>query len=207
MYVTYFVKFKVIELLTQLKRSQVNILELRSIPGWGLSYLKPEIQRYVLSNSGLDVGKTMPDFITHTPSAQRGGKRDSPDHEDHRPLAGPHHQLDRWTNNEDQASPYKVLPWWRFIGKLDRSKVKLWLCTDLKDNKLIFPYRLRRYATGLQDNHSITIKKCCIMIMASYTRRVMIIINNHKGWHNNYYRGAKVESLVSDLVRDGSSTV
>merc|ERR1719370_1772104 len=84
------------------------------------------------------------------------------------------------------------------IDEPEGSKEKLWVWTELANKKLFLQYRLARYTTDLQDNHSITVKKGCIVDMA---------VDNTGFTNTNDHCWSSSElSLVAHLITAGILT-
>merc|ERR1719370_1892604 len=86
------------------------------------------------------------------------------------------------------------------IDEPDGSKEKLWLWTELANKKLFLQYHLARYTTDLQDNHSITVKKSCIVDMT--------VVDTDTGFTNDRYHNWSSSELsqVAHLVTAGIIT-
>jgi len=85
------------------------------------------------------------------------------------------------------------------IDKPDGSKEKLWVWTELKNNKLVLFYRDMGYKTDLQDNHSISVKEGRIVGMTVDADTCFIDTDGHS-W------SCSELSLVADLVTAGLIT-
>jgi len=86
------------------------------------------------------------------------------------------------------------------IDQPDGSKGKLWLWTELKNKKLVLVYCGWRYATSLEDNHSITIKEGRIVDMEETKYLTEFTNKDNHSWSPSEL------SMVSEAVSAGVVT-